>query len=454
MTTKYISFGFDLANKSGQRLRIGFDEETFELEDELHIKGFPNQDGSIRFAIDDNTGIGIIQERIAGLWQPTSFKTGPKSILLGERISISATGHYLSIEDVDGHSHLFAHSRLIDGLSISDTKILNAYLFTERVIFQANNAGVWVGSNLEFTIFSADYILADSAYYQTDSVAATQPIRYQIWEGVDDTGTKIFDQIYPASEFPANTEIKITTAGSLEFEEGLTFFHRLNSTANFSLKTNVAQDTPWIAADISNVREDDLLQLIAWKSGESFIIGQWVIYENKIYVCNTDGVQSGVFTDNLIYWDILGIHRVNIGSLLVSGNTASTIISTKDVFVDLNLGGLAVAASDIEQWTLTNTTTGELRYDGVVPVYLQYKGLIAAFSAGGTQRFNFRLLRNDAPLDPPDDVDIPLEIRANIASSPLLWSIIIDPGDLFRLQVANADGVSNITIDTLKVTIS
>lgn len=144
----------------------------------------------------------------------------------------------------------------------------------------------------------------------------------------------------------------------------------------------------------------------------------------------------------------------NIGSMIVGGNSATTIIVSQDTYVDLNLAGAVIEASDIELWTLTNTITGELRYDGVVPVSLNCTGLVSAFSIGGTQRFNFRLLKNGLSLPSPDNVDIPLEIRATIGASPLLWSIEVSPGDLFRLQVANADGMSNITIDTLKVSIS
>lgn len=148
-----------------------------------------------------------------------------------------------------------------------------------------------------------------------------------------------------------------------------------------------------------------------------------------------------------------GLIPTNIGSMLVGGNTAKTIIDTQNTYVDLNLAGLAVEASDIELWSLIDTVTGELKYEGFVLANLRCTGLIAAYSAGGTQRFNFRLLKNDFPLSPPDNVNIPLEIRTTIHSSSLWWNIIAEPNDTFRLQVENADGVSDITIDTLKVII-
>jgi len=143
----------------------------------------------------------------------------------------------------------------------------------------------------------------------------------------------------------------------------------------------------------------------------------------------------------------------NIGSFLVGGNITATDINTKDVFEDLNLNSSIEEASDNELWTLLDKTTGEIRYDGLTPVSISYAGLVAASSAGGAQLFSLRLLRNGSPLSSPDDVNIPLEIAATIKSTALIWSVTADPQDVFKLQVANTDGVSDITIDTLKVRI-
>jgi hypothetical protein len=143
----------------------------------------------------------------------------------------------------------------------------------------------------------------------------------------------------------------------------------------------------------------------------------------------------------------------NIGSFVVGGNATPTTINTKDVFENLNLGGNAVAASDIELWTLTNATTGEIRYDGISPAPVSYTGTLSAISSGGPQRFDFQLLENGSPLAAPDNVDIPIEVSTTLRASPLQWSVIAHPGDLFRMQVANRDGTSNITIDTLKVSV-
>jgi len=144
-----------------------------------------------------------------------------------------------------------------------------------------------------------------------------------------------------------------------------------------------------------------------------------------------------------------------IGSFVVGGNTTATVITTQNVFVDLDLGNPgAVSAGNNERFTVTNSTTGEIRYDGLKPARLDVGGLMAASSSGGGQRFNVKALKNGSALPSPDDVDVPIEVGNNLSSVALGWSVEMVTNDLFRLQIANADGTSDITIDTLKPTLT
>ena len=142
-----------------------------------------------------------------------------------------------------------------------------------------------------------------------------------------------------------------------------------------------------------------------------------------------------------------------IGSALVGGNATETVITTQDVFYNLNLNASMVQASNNELWTLTNSTTGEMRYDGLVNASLNYGGQVAAYSGGVSEIYELQLLKNGTPLSSPDNVNIPLDVGAAIRSSPITWAIQAEPGDLFRMQIANTEGTSNITFDTVKIVI-
>lgn len=136
---------------------------------------------------------------------------------------------------------------------------------------------------------------------------------------------------------------------------------------------------------------------------------------------------------------------------VMGGNTTPTDVINQYEYVDLNLGSPGLNASaDIEQWTIVNHTTGEMRYDGRVPIDVHISGVIAATSSGGTKLYKFRLLQNGSPLSPPDDVAVPMEVKANIVSSPIVWSADMEPGDTFRIQVANYTDNTDIIIDTIK----
>lgn len=141
------------------------------------------------------------------------------------------------------------------------------------------------------------------------------------------------------------------------------------------------------------------------------------------------------------------------GGLVVGANTNVTTIVIQNVFVDLDLGTAAESGNN-DGFTLTNTTTGEIRYDGASPITLNVTGLLTASSSGGSQRFNFRALKNGAVLPSPDNVDVPIEVGSGLRTAALGWAVSMVTNDLFRIQVANADGTSNITIDTLKYTIN
>jgi hypothetical protein len=142
------------------------------------------------------------------------------------------------------------------------------------------------------------------------------------------------------------------------------------------------------------------------------------------------------------------------GSAVVGGNTTATTISVANTYYDLNLNSLMVEGSDIELWTLTNSTTGEMRYDGLNRVNVEYGGLICASSAGASNVFSFRLLKNGVTLSSPDNVDIQTDLTAEVFSMPLSWSVTIDPGDKLRLNVANTEGISNVVIEIYKIRIT
>ena len=307
--------------------------------------GRENLDGSCRIKIDTDINMCCIEKRVDGIWQPASLEVGNNTLWVGKNIGIAGVGHHIATESVDGHLHLLAHTEFDGQLTTVDARILSAYSFTERLEFQADNTGTWTGTTQEFTIVSPAHILLNDGYLQTDSTAATALVRWRIWHGSDDTGDLIFDQSYPPADFPASSEIRLLAGGYLEFDNGETYFHRMTSDSNFSLKMDTTDTTPWLASDTSYLREDNFLQTKPWVSGDTWNTGDYFIDSRKLYITNASGVQTGTFASNASKWHNIGDESEDLwdksGTALQNVSGVDTFIVHDDTRNRLEISGSA-----------------------------------------------------------------------------------------------------------------
>jgi len=346
-----------------------------------------------------------------------------------ENVGFTKVGHHMAENSGEGHLHFLGHNEFLNGLTFWGPQIINAYDFTERVILQPDNSGTWTGTEQTFQIVSPAHLLANNGYLQTDSVAATQPIRYRIYEGEDDTGTLIFDQTYPASLFSASTELQFIADGYIEFDTGETYFHKITSDANFSLKMDTTDTTPWFASDISSLREDDIFSTKHWVSGDSFTVGDYCIESNKIYICNVTGEQTGTFASNSAKWH----------------ETASTELKTPTPYGldNTNLMGYWAGngnTKDYSGYGNDGTLVGDATYSD---------GLFGkAFEFGGSGGFN--VPRGNINL--ADDFTIVMWVNANDLSGRNRIFSTREASGSFALEVGEGQaGTNTITVSAPSV---
>ncbi len=306
----------------------------------LYLKGNESTDGSIRFGTDAVSGDGIFEMRESGVWQPATLELGTGSLFLGPRVAVAAFGHHVATEDTYAdHMHLHAHNVFDGEVTTLDARIVRATSYAEDVPIQPDYSGDFLGTLLEFTDTPAATVAFRRAKYKTGTTEATSIVRLQAWQGTDDTGPLLFDQRYPPEEFPASSDISLLANGWLQIEGGVENFIRFSSAADFSLKMNAAETSPYFAADMSVIQEDDMLEVDPWVSGATFTIGQWAIQGRKIYICNTAGVQTGTFASNSSLWDELS----HVGNDFWSraGTTLSPVNSGDNISVggDVHVGG-------------------------------------------------------------------------------------------------------------------
>ncbi|MEE8113952.1 MAG: hypothetical protein V3T23_06320, partial [Nitrososphaerales archaeon] len=123
------------------------------------------------------------------------------------------------------------------------------------------------------------------------------------------------------------------------------------------------------------------------------------------------------------------------GMAVVSGNVSTTTIITQGVFVDLDLNSSAALSNTTSGFTITDTDTGEVRFDGETS-NLDISGLISLIVSGG-KTFSVRILKHWSVLSSPDDADISFRASGGIDTIPLAWDVAAVSNDLFRLQIAN-----------------
>lgn len=298
----------------------------------IYLKGSEFVDDSVRLSIDLDTQLSAIQKRIEGIWQPTSFITDVESIRLGLNVALGGIGHFLVTEAADGRLHFHAHSVFDGELTVVKTRIISAIDFDPFNEDQPDFSGEFIGTDFGFQQFLSRHAIVQEVFWKTGAVAATDIVRWRIYRGEDSSGILIFDQKYPASNFPANSDIGLVAAGYIEFEDEAIHFVRLTSDANFSIRTNASVTEAYQSLAQTDVVYNQILGTAQYKSNIFYFAGQWFIDHatDKIYVCNRTRPQSGTFEDNSVHWNPL-----------ISGGGANDfdhvlITVASDVIVDNN----------------------------------------------------------------------------------------------------------------------
>ena len=109
----------------------------------------------------------------------------------------------------------------------------------------------------------------------------------------------------------------------------------------------------------------------------------------------------------------------------------------------------AFADVDIERWTMTDASNGELTYIGIEDFSGEIIATISATAVGGAnKRYKFR-----AVVDGVDGFAQPNDIRTATTETTFRKGISVTTGQVVKVQVANFSDTSNIIIDTISIEI-
>ena len=125
-------------------------------------------------------------------------------------------------------------------------------------------------------------------------------------------------------------------------------------------------------------------------------------------------------------------------------NVATTSITGLGTFDPLNLGTVSAGIAN-SLFTIVDTATGELRYDGINPFDGTLTCSISSFKSGGTVQYNFRAFKTVGAVA-FDEVEVSKSISTVLDSVTVVMSICVDPGDQFRMETEATSGTTVITV--------
>ena len=140
-----------------------------------------------------------------------------------------------------------------------------------------------------------------------------------------------------------------------------------------------------------------------------------------------------------------------IGSFVVDANVTATTFSGNGVWTDIDFNALAVAGSNIERFSLTNTTTGELTYNGIEDFDGEVRFLAYCISTGGSVNFQCRIVKNGSVL--PDTFVPTLDIGSDIKAFTVLVPVVLAQTDTIRAQFLRVSGSSSLTASEASMSI-
>jgi len=133
-------------------------------------------------------------------------------------------------------------------------------------------------------------------------------------------------------------------------------------------------------------------------------------------------------------------------SISVGDNAETTTTTTSWGAIVFGTAGSAIIVGNSNQnFALVDELTGELRYEGVLPLSLKLTPSITKVKSGGSVEHQFRIFKTvgTPPIDP---CVVKSEISTTTSSVSLNCSVFLNPGDQFRPEIRATTTGSVVTI--------
>lgn len=260
----------------------------------VYMKGSEDTDNSVRLILEDE--ITTIERRAGGVWNPSDLELGGDTLLLGHNISISAIAHHVQINSVEGEDQSLVLDVPFDdtGTGHPRTPVLGQRIPFLPIQPDFSSESTFTSKSYPLVVSQLDQGFVYSMTTKTGAVAATDSVTFTVTEGFAPGGALFFKRVYPASLFPANSDIILDFPSPLGFNAGDEISLTFTSDSNISLKENSSNTFPYGVLDFQPLTHEDIL---------SFHTGtdQLIIDDNtgNILVDSSGNVMSFAFKEEI-----------------------------------------------------------------------------------------------------------------------------------------------------------
>jgi hypothetical protein len=321
------------------------------------------------------------------------------------RIDSSSTLGSFFATDITG-----SFTSITDDTSIGDTVVSVAAGAVASTRFNKQSAhGYKVGDWIENTSFTVG---AYNGFFKVVFLPNTQAYEVEVPFTVTDTGDTALSKVILADVahgLSTNDQINIT--GTLDYDAG------------YRVLSVPTADTFAISAVFVTDETGD------WNRGS--------LDETSKYVnAESNGSQR---------------NSQPLASTFVSGNAVATSITGTGTYDPLNLGTASTGSAN-ENFTLIDAATGEMRCDTLNSFEGKLTATLSVLKTGGAVDYRFRAYKTVGS-GAFDVVTVSRGISTITSAITLVTSVIVDPGDQFRIEAETLGATNDITISDFSMVV-
>lgn len=264
------------------------------------------------------------------------------------------------------------------------------------------------------------------------------------------TGTTIADTLDTAAgtnEFHDGTMVGFQNGITIDNSEGIQLLGLLFASDTTGTDAIVKiENITGVAVNLNNN------VFVGGASQSAYYIDPTIEIPIQIHHSNTGGIGSffkaGGLDESSKYVTASnnGMYRDSrsMASAYGTGNTETTTITGLGTYDPLDLG-TAVLGQSNELFTLIDAATGEMRYDGLIPMDAILTCSLSAKRSGGAVQHNFRAFKTSGAVA-FDPIIVSRDVGTTLGAMPLVLAITLEPGEQFRIEVEATSGTTEITV--------